>query len=198
MNVTAIYGSPRAGGNSDLLLQTFLAGVRESGVEASELVLRNLKFSPCIECGGCAKTGICVLRDDMGAVYPRLAEADLIVLAAPVFFYGMNALAKAMVDRTQCCWVQKHVLGRSPGQGRTASGRGVLLSVGGSRGRKNFDGMLLTARYFFEALDASFEDHLVYGEIDEKGAIERHPAALREARALGSRLVQSGLAETRT
>lgn len=191
MNVTAIYGSPRAGGNSDRLLQAFLTGVRERGVEPRELVLRDLQFSPCIECGGCAKTGVCVLRDDMGAVYPRLAEADVIVLAAPVFFYGMNALAKAMVDRTQCCWVKKHVLGRSPGQGRTGPARGVLLSVGGSRGRKNFDGMLLTARYFFEALDATFEDHLVYGEIDEKGAIERHPEALREARALGARLARA-------
>jgi multimeric flavodoxin WrbA len=185
MRITALYGSPKKDGNTDLLMQAFLGGVRETGAEAQELFLRDFSFSPCIDCGGCTETGVCVLRDGMDAIYPHLIASDVIVLAAPVFFYGLNALAKAMVDRVQCFWARKYLLGRGLRQERGSEGRGILLCVGGARGKKNFDGILLTAKYFFDALDLPFSHHLTYGGIDKKGAILEHPAACQEARNLG-------------
>jgi multimeric flavodoxin WrbA len=185
MRITAIYGSPRKDGNTDLLMQAFLEGVREAGGSAKELVLRNFKFSFCIECGGCTDTGSCVLRDDMDNIYPHLIAADVIVLAAPVFFYGLNALTKAMVDRTQCFWARKYLLGQGLRQERGSEGRGILLSVGGSKGQKSFDGILLTAKYFFDALDMPFSHHLTYGSIDKKGALLEHPDICEEAQLLG-------------
>jgi multimeric flavodoxin WrbA len=191
MHITALYGSPRKDGNTDLLMQAFVDGVREAGGEPREIFLRDLKFSPCIDCGGCLKTGSCVLRDDLDDVYPHLIAADVIVLAAPVFFYGLNALAKAMVDRTQCFWARKYLLGRGLRQERGSEGRGILLSVGGAKGQKNFDGILLTAKYFFDALDMPFSHNLMYEKIDEKGAIRQHPTALEEARSLGHEIMKS-------
>jgi multimeric flavodoxin WrbA len=111
--------------------------------------------------------------------------ADVIVLAAPVFFYGLNALAKAMVDRTQCFWARKYLLGRGLAQERGCPGAGILLSVGGARGKKNFDGIHLTAKYFFDALDMPLAHQLTYGGIDAQAAILDHPDACRQARQLG-------------
>jgi len=190
MRITAIYGSPRINGNTDLLMQAFLKGVREAGAEAQELFLRDFIFSPCIDCGGCNATGVCVLRDGMDEIYPHLIASDVIVLAAPVFFYGLNALAKAMVDRTQCFWARKYLLGRGLRHERGCEGRGILLSVGGSKGQKNFDGILLTAKYFFDALDMPFTHNLVYGKIDTKGAILEHPEACEQASKLGKDILK--------
>lgn len=185
IRLTALYGSPRKGGNTDLLLQAFLEGAREHGPAIEEVFLREHAFSGCTECGGCLDTGACVLRDDMDKIYPHLATADVIVLAAPVFFYGLNALAKAMVDRTQCFWARKYRLKRGLAAERGGPGAGILLGVGGSMGKKNFDGMLLTAKYFFDALDMPLAHHLTYGGIDAKGAVLAHHDACREARDLG-------------
>jgi len=190
MRITALYGSPRKDGNTDLLMQAFLKGVREGGAGAQELYLRDFSFSPCIDCGGCTETGICVLRDGMDDIYPHLNQADVIVLAAPVFFYGLNALAKAMVDRAQCFWARKYLLGRGLRNERGSEGRGILLCVGGARGKKNFDGILLTAKYFFDALDMPFSHHLTYGLIDKKGALLEHPELCEEARKLGRDIIK--------
>jgi len=189
MYITAIYGSPRKNGNTDLLLQAFIRGAREVSTDPHEIYLCDYTFCPCIECGGCTKTGQCVIRDGMDSIYPHLRNADIVVLAAPVFFYGLNALAKAMVDRTQCFWAAKYLLNKNTRSRSGAKGKGILLSTGGSRGNKNFDGVLLTARYFFDALDMDFACHLTYGGIDEKGAIASHPTACNEAYCLAKKIV---------
>jgi multimeric flavodoxin WrbA len=184
-NITAIYGSPRKNGNTDLLLKALLRGIKDQGGNAHEIFLRDLKFSPCIGCGGCNDTGTCVLSDDMDTIYPHLIKSEIVILSAPVFFFGMNALAKAMVDRCQCLWARKYLINKPLSNERGVKGKGILLSVGGSKGKKNFDGILLTARYFYDALDMDFAHHLEYGSIDAKGAVSDHPTALDEAYNLG-------------
>ncbi len=188
--ITAIYGSPRKDGNTDLLLKSFLKGIEENGrQQALEIYLRDLDFGPCIECGGCDKTGRCVLKDDMSTVYTQLLKSDIVVLAAPVFFYSLNAQAKAMIDRCQCLWVAKYVLGMNTGSERVGKGRGVYLGTSGSKGRKNFDGIFLTLRYFFDVIDVDFSHHLTYRQIDSKGAISKHPDILQEAFRLGQSML---------
>jgi len=190
LNITAIYGSPRKGGNTDLLMRSFLEGVRAAGGTAQELFLRNFRVWPCTACGGCARTGRCVLDDDMEVLYRYFAESDVLVLAAPVFFYGFGAMAKAMVDRCQAFWVRRYRLKQDMNAERASgSGRGILLSVGGSGGARNFEGILLSARYFFDALGMSFAHHLTYGSVDEAGAILRHPSACSDAGRLGREVV---------
>jgi multimeric flavodoxin WrbA len=186
VNITAIYGSPRKDGNTDILMQAFLNGLRAAGGSAREIFLRDLNIQPCTACGGCSQTGCCVLRDDMDQLYPLFETSDVIVLAAPVFFYGFGALTKAMVDRSQAFWVRKYQLNQDMNSGRlSGSGRGIVLSIGGARGKRNFEGILLSARYFFDALGMDLTHQLTYGSIDEAGAIRRHPTACSDAELLG-------------
>jgi len=186
VNITAIYGSPRAGGNTDTLLRAFLNGAQTAGSVATEVFLRDLRVQPCTACAGCAHTGCCVLRDDMDRLYPLFETSDVLVLAAPVFFYGFGAMTKAMVDRSQAFWVRKYHLKQDMNSAREGGvGRGILLSAGGAKGPRNFEGILLSARYFFDALGMSLAHHLTFGSVDEAGAIRRHPAACSEAELLG-------------
>ena len=109
MKVLGIYGSPRKGGNSDQLLDKALEGARSAGAETSTVYARDLKMVGCLECGGCNHTGECVVEDDMQAIYPLLEEAEVIFLASPIFFYGVTAQVKALIDRTQALWSKKRL-----------------------------------------------------------------------------------------
>ncbi|MFH1491579.1 MAG: flavodoxin family protein, partial [Pseudomonadota bacterium] len=72
MKVLGIYGSPRKKGNTDQLLDRALEGAEAEGAEVTRVYARDLKMSGCIECGGCDKTGQCVVKDDMQTVYPLM------------------------------------------------------------------------------------------------------------------------------
>jgi multimeric flavodoxin WrbA len=183
MKVLGIYGSPRKGGNSDLLLQKALEGAESAGAEASSLRAAELDMGGCRECGGCDETGECVVDDDMQKVYPQLVEADAIILATPIFFYAPPAQLKAVVDRAQAPWNRR----RLSGEQKHESGTGYLIAVGATKGKNLFTGTELIARYFFDALDMSYGGAILFSRIDEKGAIANHPDALEQAFELGRR-----------
>jgi multimeric flavodoxin WrbA len=189
MKALGIHGSPRRGGNTELLLQEFLRGCRDAGAEVEEVFLRKLKITPCLEIYACQKDGQCPIKDDMKPLYGRLIEADILAVASPIFFYAVSAHLKAMIDRCQALWAKKYLLNQPVTSGRTGR-RGVFLAVGGSKGAKNFDGALLTMKYFFDALDRTFDRTLLYKGVDAKGEILRHPTAMAEAYALGKKVVE--------
>ena len=99
MKVLAINSSPRAGGNSDILCNEFLRGAKESGHETVQINLGQKKLSPCRGCDACAKTGKCFQKDDMEEILSKTAEADVILLATPVYFYSVSAQLKMFIDR---------------------------------------------------------------------------------------------------
>lgn len=99
MKVLAISGSPRFGGNSDVLCDRFLEGAEEAGHETKKIQLGRKKLSPCLGCEACSKTGKCVQKDDMEEILEELITADVIVLATPVYFYSMDAQMKMFIDR---------------------------------------------------------------------------------------------------
>ena len=192
MKTVGIHGSPRRGGNTELLLKEFLRGCRDAGAEVEEVFLRDLKITPCLEIYACQKDGQCPIQDDMKPLYGKLSEADILAVASPIFFYAVSAHLKAMIDRCQALWAKKYLLNQpvsSPGTGK----RGIFLAVGGSKGAKNFDGPLLTMKYFFDALDRTFDRSLLYRGVDAKGEILRHPTALAEAYALGKEIAGENL-----
>ena len=195
MKVLGIYGSPRRGGNTEILLQEMLRGCREAGAEVEEVFLRELKITPCLEIYACRKDGKCPIQDDMQALYPKLVAADVLALASPIFFYSVSAQLKAVIDRCQAMWAKKYLL-KQPIAPDKPNRRGVFLSVGGSRGTKVFDGALMTMKYFFDALDVSAHRSLLYAQVDDRGAIRQHPTALAEAYALGKELVATPAGST--
>jgi len=189
MRILGIYGSPRKGGNTDILLDKALQAARSAGADVSSIRCCDLKIAGCAECGGCDRTGKCVVDDDMQSVYPQLYEADAIILASPIFFYGITSQAKALIDRCQAAWC-KRMLDKTPQHRRTlGSGRGYLLCVGATKGKNLFEGAQLVAKYFYDALDMSYEGGVFINKIEGKGDIENNPDALKEAYELGSRIV---------
>lgn len=99
MHVLGVMGSPRVGGNSDILLDEALKGAAEMGAKAEKIVLNELSIKGCNDCGGCNETGTCVIDDDMHKVLLRVREADYIVHAVPIYFWSMTAQMKAYIDR---------------------------------------------------------------------------------------------------
>ncbi len=194
VKVLGLFGSPRREGNTDLLLEEMLKGAEEAGAQIERIVITELKFSPCIECHGCDETGECVLDDDMAKVYPKLLEAGWIILASPIFFYGVTAWTKALIDRVQSLWVRKYRLKLAP-EDQERRRKGFFISVGATRGEKLFDGALLTVKYFFDALGLEFAGQLLFKGVEGKGDIRTHPTALREAFEVGKASVNRTLKE---
>ena len=105
--VLILSGSPRKGGNSDLLCDEFLRGARESGHDAEKIRVTEKKIAPCSGCYYCTDhDGACVHRDDIAEVLQKMIDADVIVLASPVYFYSIDAQLKAVIDRTVARWLE--------------------------------------------------------------------------------------------
>jgi len=183
--ILAIYGSPRRKGNTALLLQQAVAGAREAGGDVEEIVLRDLKMSPCLEIYGCAKTGRCAIQDDFQKLYDRILECKGIMLASPIFFYTVSAHTKILMDRCQSLWVKKYWLSDPPAEPAPAARKGLFISVAATKGKKLFDGVLLTVRYYFEAIDCELWKSLLYRSLDHEGDVLKHPEYLEEARLAG-------------
>jgi multimeric flavodoxin WrbA len=99
MKVLGILGSPRVGGNSDILLDQALAGAKEAGAEVEKIILCQKKISGCLNCEKCNETGVCVIKDDMPEIHKKILEADGIIHSVPVYFWAMTAQMKAYLDR---------------------------------------------------------------------------------------------------
>ena len=180
MYILGLQGSPRKNGNATDLLSAFLDECEKLGARTQSLDVPRMKILPCQECGTCERKGRCPIDDDMQQVYPLLRQADLIVLATPVFFYGATAQLKALVDRAQCLWSRRYVLKLTdPGQ---KSRVGFSLGVGATKGKDLFDGIDLMAKYFFDAVDAAYAGSLNYRQVEAPGDIRKHPTALKDAR----------------
>ncbi len=181
--VLAIASSPRRGGNSELLLDACLEGVRETGTDIEKIQVCELRVSPCLNCGGCQETGVCVIDDDMQALHRKFAEREILIVSSPVFFMGLPAQLKALVDRCQAIWVRKYLLKRR--MPNLDLRRALFIQVGGMKPAKVFEGGLKTITAFFATLDYKFHGKLLLNDIDAKGAVRSHPTALGEARRLG-------------
>ena len=188
MKVLGIMGSPRIKGNTDLLLEEALKGAKSQGAEVEKIVVDKLKISPCKEYLGCFKDGNCVIRDDMDDIYPKLLGAHVVIIASPMFFYGVSSQGKALIDRCQALWARKHILKQSlPNSGR----KGAFIAVGATKGKRLFEGAILTVKYFFEAIGVEYADELLIRGVDARGEIKEHPIALSDAFELGKRVIQA-------
>lgn len=103
--VLILSGSPRKGGNSDLLCDEFMRGAVESGNQVEKIFLRDKKVTPCNACYFCQKSGgKCAIQDDMAEILDKMQAADVIVMASPVYFYSIDAQMKAVIDRCVARW----------------------------------------------------------------------------------------------
>jgi len=175
MLVLGLQGSPKKKGSSDYLLKTFLTEVEKMGVEVQMLDVAQMNVKPCLGCGYCEKKGFCIIDDDdmAASVYPLLRKAQVVVASSPVFFYSVTAQLKALIDRTQALWSRKYRFRLSDPLSTTR--KGFFLSMGGSRGKKLFNGVHLVATYFFDAIDAGFSGSLTYPGIETSADFQNKP-----------------------
>jgi len=189
LKILGIAGSPRLGGNTDLLLAEVMRGAASKGAEVKTIFLSQLNIAPCQHCDACFKVGECKIDDDMQLIYRELASADRIVLASPIHFMGVTAQAKAMIDRCQALWARKYKLNLPP-LGDQRPRKGLFISVGGRDVGKLFEPALATVRALFSSLDIKYSGKLVFPGIDDKGAIKKHTDALKQAYIAGQKLFE--------
>ncbi len=188
MKVLGLSGSPRRKGNTSLLLEHLILGASNRGAEVEIINLVDLHIGGCMHCDSCFESGFCIFKDDMSIVYQALEGADVIVLASPLHFMTVTAHMKLAMDRCQVYWARKYVIG-SPPLGDDKKRRGIFISTGGQKG-SIFDAARVCVKALFTSLDIGYHDELLFSDIDENGAILRHPGALAAASRMGSRLVE--------
>ncbi|MGB5156547.1 NAD(P)H-dependent oxidoreductase [Desulfobacterium sp. N47] len=191
MLVLGIMGSPRKKGNTDYLLSLFMKEIEEAGVRTHIVEVGKKNIKPCLEYSVCEKKGICPIDDDMDEIYSLLREADVIVIATPMFFYNAPAQTKALIDRSQTLWARRYRLNlMDPGH---KIKKGFLLALGATKGKNLFEGINLTAKYFFDAVSASFEGSLTYRNIESRGDMEKHPTVLQDVKDAAENILRSYL-----
>lgn len=106
-NVLILSGSPRKNGNSDILCDEFQRGAEEAGHQVEKIRVAAKEVHPCIACYHCRENdGACVFKDDMAEILQKMIDADVLVLASPVYFYSIDAQLKAVIDRTVARWLE--------------------------------------------------------------------------------------------
>jgi multimeric flavodoxin WrbA len=187
LKILAFQGSPRPGGNTEVLLNETLKPLYEARHEIRVFNLNDMIIRPCQDCAGCLKSGICIHRDAMCDIYDAIREAERIILASPIFFSGVSAQAKAMIDRCQAFWCEKYVLKKTIPAGPRGR-KGLLLLVGGMKKEGTSRCPEETATSFFRTISVPEHKVLFFAGIDAKGDILKHPTALKEGYEAGEEL----------
>jgi multimeric flavodoxin WrbA len=182
--VLVFKSSPRQNGNSSLLAEQSIAGAKAAGAEVESFSLHMMDIRPCDACDVCQETGVCVLKDDMQMLYPKLKEADAIILASPIYWFTISAQLKLFIDR----WYSME-----SSQGNILKGKqfGILLTYGDtdpySSGAIN---AIRTFQDMMRYIGANIEG-IVYGTANKEGDILSQPKLIERAYVLGKKLATS-------
>lgn len=161
-NVLILSGSPRKGGNSDLLCDEFLRGALEAGNTAEKVFIRSKKIAPCAACYFCqSHGGECAIKDDMTEVLDKMQAADVIVMASPVYFYSIDAQMKAVIDRCLARWTN------------LPNKEFYFIMTAAEDSDTVMDCTLECFRGFAACLDGAVEKGVIYGKgVYEKGSVQ--------------------------
>ena len=184
MDILCLQLSPRQGGNSDTMLAAFSQGLAETGLKVIKFSVAEHRVEPCLGCSACDDTGQCAISDDLGDLYPLMAEAENVVVSTSIYFYDVPAKGKALIDRAQALWARRYLLNQK--EMSKPGGRGFLLALGATRGENLFIPVSLSVRYFFDALGLpkTFET-LFFRGLDKPGELARQPDKLETIREAG-------------
>ena len=175
MNILILSGSPRKGGNTDLLVEAFAKGASQKH-HVEVVSVHDYKVNPCMGCNACFKNkaNVCVQKDDMTIIYEKMANVDMLVIASPVYFYGLSAQLKAVIDRFH-----------NPIRDTFRLKKMALLLVGAATLPELFDSILAQYRLCLNFFKLEDVGHVLVRGVKDKGDI-RNTDALQEAFHLGS------------
>lgn len=175
MKIIVLSGSPRNGGNTDLLVESFVKGA-SSRHDVEVVTVREKRIHPCTGCNGCflRQDHRCVQQDDMQELYDKLAKCDVLAAASPVYFYGVSAQLKAVIDRLH-----------TPLRETFSIQKLALLLVGASTLPAVFDSIKVQYQLILDYFHLENAGMVVASGVKEKGDILNHPA-LEEGFRLGA------------
>jgi multimeric flavodoxin WrbA len=180
-NILILRGSPRERGNSAVLAGKAEEGARASGAQVENIYLHSLDIRPCDACDLCLEQGECVIEDDMRLLYPKLAAADAIILASPIYWFTFSAQLKLCMDRWYAFQATKW-------QELSGKAFGILLTYGDS---DLYTSGAINAIHTFETMCRFLDGRIagiVHGSLSDVGDAEKHPELLEQAYQLGQRL----------
>jgi multimeric flavodoxin WrbA len=161
-----------------------------TGARLEKVALRELGMKPCLNCGGCSKTGRCVLEDEYSALNERIRAADRLIMATPIYMGSLSAQMKCLIDRGQPFWAEKYLLKREPPP-REVPRRALLVACGGFRkGEKFLANAEQIVRIYLLCAGFEYAGAVFEPGVDGKGAILAHPEALERCRAAGAELAR--------
>lgn len=177
-----LKASPREHGNSALLAKQAMQGAIEAGAQVESIYLHSMDIRPCDGCDLCIEGGeYCVIDDDMQSLYPKLIEADALLLASPIYWFTYSAQLKLVIDRWYGLWNAKPETFRNKPVGIILTyGDTDLYTSGGINAIYTFETM-------FRYLHAQVVG-IVYGSASDTGDVEKQPELLEKAHQLGVRL----------
>ncbi len=184
--ILILKSSPRISGNSNTLAEQAATGARDMGAQEEVFNLSEMNIRPCDACDECRETGgVCVIGDEMQNLYPKLRQADAILLASPIYWFTMSAQLKLCIDR----W---YALQTPEGNELGGKRFGIVLTYGDSD-LHNSGGInaIHTFESMFRYLKAEITG-IVHGSADAAGDIEKQPALMEQAYRLGKKLAGSG------
>ena len=183
--VLILKGSPRENGNSSTLADQVAVGARESGAEVESISLHTLDIRPCDACDSCHETGgVCVIKDDMQALYPKLRRASAIVVASPVYWFTYSAQAKLCIDRWYAFVTPEgNELSGKKFAFALTYGDTDLYTSGGINAIHTFESM---CRYLKAEIVG-----MLYGSADKAGEVINQPELMEKAVQLGRKLAAS-------
>lgn len=175
-NILVLSGSPRKGGNSDILCDQFVMGAKESGNEVEKIFISNKKIGYCTGCYACEKTGKCAQKDDMADILEKMIKADVIVMATPVYFYSLDAQMKTLIDRTVARYTEIN------------NKEFYFIATAAVNSKAALERTIECFRGFTDCLEGAKEKGVIYGTgAWEKGDIKSSDA-MKEAYEMGKNI----------
>ena len=183
--------SPRAGGNTDLMVHNFIQGVRSTGGNVEATYLRDCTVLPCTACRYCSEetNANCLLakRDDAENLFRQIEVAPLVCVVSPIFFYHLPAQLKCLIDRAQYYWVRRQRQFKSSPDRQSPPVRPGLVGLvaARTRGEKLFEGSMLTLKYFFDLFDIRILDGCQITGYDQPDDLARDGVACMRLYEMG-------------
>ena len=173
--VLILSGSPRKGGNSDILCDRFAQGAIDAGHCVEKISVAEAKIQPCLGCYYCREhRGACVYKDGMEDILQKIIDCNVLVLSSPVYFYSVCAQLKTVIDRCVARWTE------------IANKELYYITTAADADEDTMDGTLACMRGFAKCIDGYEEKGVLYGKgVAEKGEVVNRPELMQIAYEMG-------------
>ena len=186
-----INGSLRKGGNTDIILDYFIEGLKKTNIDFEYTFLRNKEIAGCKGCYHCYNHDRCSIKDDMTGIHQSTQKADLLVFASPMYWWGVTGLMKTFIDRLYMYYPKSN--------GKLIAGKKLLILTpmnvnetehGKDIYESEIEPLEMTSKYIFKRLGVEIADMIFYPGLNAKNDAKKNPAYLESAYKLGENIMK--------